>query len=114
MISFKRIKKYSTYGSYQRIQKIKYKQATDRTSKKNCRRRTYQDYLNKKAGFECCKPARDCCYCISGFDASGNCLNPSTAICCLKPCTNTGIFDASGIGIAQPNRPTIGVQCLCD
>ena len=84
MISFKNIHKYSTYESYQRIKKIKFQQAAERYKKNNCRIKTYQDYLNKKVGFKCCKPAQNCCYCVNGRDASGNnCLNPPTGnVCC--------------------------------
>ena len=62
MISFKNIKKYSTYESYQRIKKIQFQQAFERDKKNNCRIKTYQDYLNKKVGFKCCKPAQNCYY----------------------------------------------------
>ena len=84
MISFKNIHKYSTFESYQRIKKIKNQQAENRFSKNNCKYKTYQDYLNKKAGFRCCKPGQDCCYCMTGQDTSGvNCLNPPNGkVCC--------------------------------
>ena len=54
MISFQNIHKYSNFESYQRIKKIKYQQSQDRFSKNNCRKRTYQDYLNKISGQACC------------------------------------------------------------
>jgi len=88
MISFKNINSYSTYESYQRIKKIKFQQALERMSKNNCKNATYQDYLNKKVGFKCCKPGQNCCYCTSGTNANGtNCLNPPAGkICC--DCSN--------------------------
>jgi hypothetical protein len=84
MISFKNIHKYSNFESYQRIKKIKHQQSQDRFSKNNCRKRTYQDHLNKIAGFKCCKPAQNCCYCVNGQNEKGvNCLNPTAGqVCC--------------------------------
>ena len=92
MISFKNIHKYSNFESYQRIKKIKYQHSLDRLSKNNCRKRTYQDYLNKIAGFKCCKPAQNCCYCVNGKDAAGNnCLNPPAGqVCC--DCSGTVMY----------------------
>ena len=72
MISFKNIHRYSDYKIYQRIKNIKYQQSC--TGKKNCKKRTYQDYLNKISGFKCCKPGQKCFYCIAGRDGNNNCL----------------------------------------
>jgi hypothetical protein len=85
MISFQNIHKYSNFESYQRLKKIKYQQSIDRLSKNNCKKKTYQDYLNKIAGFQCCKPAQNCCYCVNGKNEKGvNCLNPPGPgrVCC--------------------------------
>ena len=81
MISFKNIRRYSDYKSYQRIKKVKYQQSC--AGKKNCKKRTYQDYLNKISGFKCCKPGQNCCYCLTGRDGGNNCLNPPAGqVCC--------------------------------
>jgi hypothetical protein len=92
MISFQNIHKYSNFESYQRIKKIKYRQSQDRFSKNNCRKRTYQDYLNKISGFKCCKPAQNCCYCVNGQNEKGvNCLNPTAGqVCC--DCSGTVMY----------------------
>ena len=92
MISFQNIHKYSNFESYQRLKKIKYQQSLDRLSKNNCRKRTYQDYLNKIAGFKCCKPAQNCCYCVNGQNEKGvNCLNPTGGqVCC--DCSGTVMY----------------------
>lgn len=92
MISFKNIQKYSNFESYQRIKKIKYQQSLGRLSKKNCRKRTYQDYLNKISGFKCCKPSKNCCYCVNGQNKNGvNCLNPTAGqVCC--GCSGTVMY----------------------
>ena len=92
MISFQNIHKYSNFESYQRIKKIKYRQSQDRFSKNNCRKRTYQDYLNKISGFKCCKPAQNCCYCVNGKNEKGvNCLNPTAGqVCC--DCSGTVMY----------------------
>jgi hypothetical protein len=92
MISFKNIHKYSNFESYQRIKKIKYQQGQYRLSKNKYRKRTYQDYLNKITGFKCCKPAKNCCYCVNGQNSSGhNCLNPSAGQACCD-CSGTVMY----------------------
>ena len=64
----------------------------DRLSKDICRKRTYQDYLNKIVGFQCCKPAQNCCYCVNGQNEKGvNCLNPTAGqVCC--DCSGTVMY----------------------
>ena len=65
MISFKFIRRYSGYRSYQRIKKIKFKQSLERISKNNCpTKRTYPD---KKASS---KSAQNRCYSPDGKDVS--------------------------------------------
>ena len=92
MISFKNIHKYSNFESYQQIKKIKYQQGQYRLSKNKYRKRTYQDYLNKITGFKCCKPAKNCCYCVNGQNSSGhNCLNPSAGQACCD-CSGTVMY----------------------
>ena len=85
MISFKNIRSYGDFKSYQRIKQVQVKQCVNQySSKKQCGFSSYQDYLNKKVGYQCCTKGQDCCYCLNGKNKDGtNCLNPSDGkVCC--------------------------------
>ena len=92
-MNFRNIRKYPTYESYTKIKKLKYQQAevafkkVYKRSDRVCKPKTYQDVLNKKAGFVCCKTNKNCCYCLNGVDVSGNnCANPPNGtVCCGCP-----------------------------
>ena len=75
MISFKNIHTYSDFKSLQRIKKIKAKNCNNRY-KTTSQYLSYEDYLNKKVGFECCSKNKNCCYYLNGLETdkkSQNC-----------------------------------------
>ena len=88
MMNFNSIKKYWNFDGYNRIKIIKSKQKTNQKSSKT-NAKTYDDYLDKISGFQCCCK-EEVCNCCCTYSLNG---------CCKKETTQT--------------FTTGGAECIC-
>ena len=86
-MNFNSIKKYWNFDGYNRIKIIKSKQKTNQKSSKT-NAKTYDDYLDKISGFQCCCK-EEVCNCCCTYSLNG---------CCKKETTQTF---------------TTGAECIC-
>lgn len=86
-MNFNSIKKYWNFDGYNRIKIIKSKQKTNQKSSKT-NAKTYDDYLDKISGFQCCCK-EEVCNCCCTYSLNG---------CCKKETTQTF---------------TTGGECIC-
>ena len=75
-MNFNSIKKYWNFDGYNRIKIIKSKQKTNQKSSKT-NAKTYDDYLDKISGFQCCCK-EEVCNCCCTYSLNGCCKKETT------------------------------------